>query len=112
MRSNRESYYDAEKGLWMDRVYCASCGKPCGSVNREMVFAFITCNACDEKYGVIAGLAHDPDHVWRQRVADAVAANKEIRTPEDFLLALQNPTSELSKIAKDWQDAPHVRLRR
>lgn len=87
-------------------VFCASCGRPMGwAPEKMMTHAFITCTPCDEKYGVIAGLMHDPNEVFYQRVAEAQAENAALTTLEGMRKALDDPNSPIAKIARDWRAA-------
>jgi hypothetical protein len=89
-------------------VFCASCGKPWGVVpERFCTFAFVTCNNCDEKYGVIAGTMHEPDSVFWERVA-AAQEKEAIQSLAQLTAQLADPSSEFAKIARDWR-AAHIK---
>jgi hypothetical protein len=79
-------------------TYCTNCGKPDGEVSDTEVLSVVClCNACVEKYGVPAGLALSPAHVWRERIAEAT----EGMTPQAIVAKLDDPNSLLTKLATD-----------
>jgi hypothetical protein len=86
-------------------VYCASCGKPWGMVPEKFcTFAFVTCDDCDRRHGVIAGLVCEPDAVFWQRV-QAAQEKDAVSTLAQLAAKLDDPSSEYSKIARDWRAA-------
>jgi len=93
-------------------VYCASCSALWGLVQeRLLTFAFVVCNACEAKNGPIAGLMSEPDEVFRERQAAAVA--DEERRAGRALSALEvearmrDGDGPLALVSREWQ--AHVR---
>ena len=88
-------------------VYCASCGTEWGKVpEKGCTFAFVICNDCEAKNGPIAHLHREPDAVfWAKIAAEEMAArarHPELHPLEVVNVELQNPTSALSALARDW----------
>lgn len=91
-------------------VFCASCGVPWGLVPEQFcTFAFVTCNDCDAKHGIIAGLWTEPDAVFWQRVQQAQEKEAD-QTLAQLAAKLDDPSSELAKIARDWRETNRKEL--
>jgi hypothetical protein len=94
-------------------IYCANCGKKWGMVPEEHItFAFALCNPCSEKHGDIAHMYKEPDHVFWARLDEAQRERKAqihatsgdgALTPAELTTALSDPSSALSKLAREWQ---------
>ena len=88
-------------------LYCASCGKDGGRVlktdvpNREE-FAFYLCEACNNKYGELAGTTAIPDELFFAKVREAQLERegRELRTHE-IVEALQDSGHYLSQLIRD-----------
>lgn len=82
-------------------IYCASCGKSQGLVQEDFcTFAYMTCDECDAKYGVIAGVMCEPNAVLWERVREAQKKHP-VSSFEDWCKKLDDPTSIYSKIFKE-----------
>jgi hypothetical protein len=85
-------------------IYCANCGKPYGMVPEKMItFAFALCQPCAEMgIGDIAHLYQEPDQAFWDRCAEEQAKAK-IVTVLDLQKALEDPSSQVAKLAREWQ---------
>jgi hypothetical protein len=86
-------------------VYCANCGCEWGMVREDMMtFAFVLCQPCADKMGPIAHTYQEPDAVFWQRAAEAQAeASIDMNDPAALQKALDDPSSPIAKLAKEWQ---------
>jgi hypothetical protein len=84
-------------------IFCASCGAPQGLVEERFVtFAFMTCDECDRKYGVVAGVMCEPNAALWERVREAQERDP-VRTPAELLQRLDDKSSIYAKIARDYR---------
>lgn len=87
-------------------LYCASCGTDGGRVlktdvpNREE-FAFYLCEPCAQKYGSLPLHTMVPDNIFWTQVREAqLERYKRELTPREIILALDDPESDMSKLAR------------
>lgn len=91
------------KAGMQEPVYCMSCGVHGGWVPAQnMTFVGWLCRACEPKYGELAGLMVMPDEVFWARVqAEQQATYGRPLTPEETVLALHDPDSLESQLARE-----------
>lgn len=92
---------------WFVPVYCANCGKIAGMVpESHITHVFALCdNGCAGKYGDTAHEYVDPDAIYRERAtAEALKKYGRALTPAEVERELDNVSSPIAKIAKEWQD--------
>ena len=96
----KSAVFDA--GMWWVPLFCANCGKRCGRVPEDSGHAFYLCSPCFDKHGVVAGTMVVPDEVFWATVREAQLETygRELTLPE-LVVALDDPTSVLSKLARD-----------
>lgn len=92
-------------------VFCANCGADCGRVVPDMMtFVFVQCDPCAEKFGEVAGLMREPDHVFYERHRQAMEdmrriSSLDLATTEGLVAALSDVNSPLAKVAREWEAA-------
>lgn len=110
LRSPKQGVWSAKHQRYMVQIYCANCGSKYGLVPEDMVnFAFALCSKCEATHGHPAHFYREPDAVFWDRVNEAMAEKQHANggvalSVEQVALEIQNPTSTLAKLAKEWQD--------
>jgi hypothetical protein len=92
---------------WFVPVHCANCGKVAGMVpESHITHVFALCDhGCAGKYGDGAHHFVDPDAIYREKAtAEALAKYGRALTQAEAQRELDNVSSPIAKIAKDWQN--------
>lgn len=83
-------------------VHCANCGRRWGMVNeKNLTFAFALCTPCSEIYGDDAHFYKEPDHVFWERCAEAMA-EAHVETPEEVAALIEAGGNPIATLAADW----------
>lgn len=84
-------------------IYCANCGVPGGMVpEANMTFAFWLCKPCFATHGELTNTMVMPDEVFWEEVRQAQhERHGHSLTAEETLIALADPESLESRLAKD-----------
>lgn len=94
-------------GMFWVPIFCANCGADGGMVPEETKdVAFYLCdsnqNDCAARYGPIAGTMPIPDEVfWAAVRAECLAQKGRDFTAEEVILAINDETNPLAKLARE-----------
>jgi hypothetical protein len=86
-------------------IFCANCGASCGKVpEKHITFTFALCDPCSAKYGDVAHVHKEPDHVFWKRVHEAQLEEEgHVLNPLELAKALDDPTTLMARLAEEWR---------